>query len=104
MALSRAFAGATVFCLPLLMTMEMWWFGFTLHPLRLLQFTLINTAMLFGLSRIAGFEELHDHLDDALESFAAYGVAAITASAILFLIGAIGPQMPLSEIAGKIAI
>lgn len=86
------------------MTMEMWWLGFTLHPLRLLQFSLINMAMLFGLSRIAGFEESHSHLDGLLDAFAAYGVAAITVTAILVLIGAIGPQMPLSEIAGKIAI
>lgn len=103
-ALSRAFAGAMVFCLPLLMTMEMWWLGFTLHPLRLLQFSLINVAMLFGLSRIAGFEETQNRFDDVLDAFAAYAVGTITVTAILLLIGAIGPHMPLSEIAGKIAI
>src|SRR5688572_13858899 len=86
------------------MTMEMWWLGFTLHPLRLFQFSLVNMAMLFGLSQIAGFEESHNHVDDVLDSFAAYGVGAITVTIILSLIGAIGPHMPLSEIAGKIAI
>lgn len=104
MALSRAFAGASVFCLPLLMTMEMWWLGFYLHPLRLLQFSLLNMAMLFGLSRIAGFEESHNYVDDILDAFAAFGVGVITVTVILFLIGAIGPQMPLSEMAGKIVI
>ena len=103
-ALARAFAGATIFCLPLLMTMEMWWLGFTLHPLRLLQLSLANMVLLFGLSQIAGFEESHSHLDDVLDALAAYGVAAITVTAILWLVGAIGPDMPLSEVAGKIAI
>ena len=38
--LGRAFGGALLFSLPLLMTMEMWWFGFTLHPARLALFLL----------------------------------------------------------------
>ena len=36
MGLARAFAGAIIFGLPLLMTMEMWCLGISLHPARLL--------------------------------------------------------------------
>ena len=104
MALARAFAGATIFSLPLLMTMEMWWLGFTLHPARLLTFSLANFAVLYGLSHVAGFEASHNWLDDVLDSFAAYAVAAITASTVLALLGIIEPHMPVREIAGKIAI
>ena len=103
-ALSRAFAGATIFCLPLLMTMEMWWLGFSLHPTRLLLFSLANLGMLYGLSHVAGFEASHNRIDDLLDAFAAYGVAAITAAIILALFGVVEAHMPLSEIAGKIAI
>ena len=103
-ALGRAFAGATIFSLPLLMTMEMWWLGFYLEPWRLVQFSLFNMVILYFLSRVAGFEQSHNWIDDVLDAFAAYGVAAITASAMLWLIGAIRPDMTAEEIAGMILI
>jgi putative integral membrane protein (TIGR02587 family) len=103
-ALGRAFAGAVIFCLPLLMTMEMWWLGFALHPERLLTFSLANFALLFGLSHVAGFEASHNWVDDVLDAFAAYAVAALTSAIILLLLGVIEPHMPLREIAGKIAL
>ena len=103
-ALSRAFAGALIFCLPLLMTMEMWWLGFYLEPWRLAQFTLGNVVLLYGLSNVAGFEESHNWLDDVLDAFAAYFVAAVTAGALLFLMGAIRPDMTFAEITGLIAV
>ena len=104
LALSRAFARALIFCLPLLLTMEMWWLGFYLEPWRLIQLTFGNVLLLYGLSRVAGFEESHNWADDILDAFAAYLVATATAAAVLFLIGAIRPAMTLSEVTGMIAI
>ncbi len=103
-ALARAFAGATIFCLPLLMTMEMWWLGFYLPPWRVAQFSLVHMIMLYGLSKIAGFEESHNWVDDVLDAFAAYAVAVITAGSILWLIGCFRPGMTSAEVAGMIAI
>lgn len=103
-ALSRAFAGATIFSLPLLLTMEMWWLGFYLAPWRLIQFSLANMIILYFLSRVAGFEESHNWLDDVLDAFAAYAVGAIASSILLWLIGAFRPAMTAAEIAGMIAI
>lgn len=103
-ALARALTGAVIFSLPLLMTMEMWWLGFYLEPLRLFQFSLANIVMLFFLSRVAGFEETHSALDDTLDAFAAYAVAAFAASALLWLIGAIRPEMTDWQVAGMVAI
>jgi len=103
-ALSRALAGAIIFSLPLLMTMEMWWLGFYLEPWRLIQFSLANMVMLYFLSRVAGFEQSHNALDDVLDAFAAYAVAVVAAAALLWLIGAIRPQMTAEEIAGMIAV
>ncbi len=103
-ALGRAFAGATIFGLPLLMTMEMWGLGHSLSPLMLLQFSLANMAMLFGLSRVAGFEESHRSLDDVLDALAAYAVGVLVSIAGLALIGVIGSGTNLTEAAGKIAI
>lgn len=103
-ALGRAFAGAVIFGLPLLMTMEMWGLGHALSPLMLLQFSLANLVMLFGLSKVAGFEESHRSLDDVLDALAAYAVGVIVSVIGLNLVGVIGPDTHLAEAAGKIAI
>lgn len=103
-ALGRAFAGATIFGLPLLMTMEMWSLGHSLSPLMLLQFSLANLVMLFGLSKVAGFEESHRFLDDLLDALAAYAVGTLVSVASLALIGAIGPGTGFDEAVGKVAI
>ena len=101
--LGRVLAGAVIFSLPILMTMEMWWLGFYLERPHLLQFV-VNFAMLVGLSRVSGFEETTDWGDDAMDAFAAYAVAAIWSALILWLFGIIEVHQPLGEIIGKIAI
>lgn len=53
--LGRAFGGALIFALPLLMTMEMWYLGFYLGPWQIAQFALLMVPMLAGLSHFAGF-------------------------------------------------
>lgn len=102
--LGRAFAGATIFGLPLLMTMEMWTLGHALAPLMLLQFSLANMIMLLGLSKVAGFEESHRFLDDLLDSLAAYAVGALVSFVLLILVGVIGPGTAPGEAVGKVAI
>lgn len=102
--LGRAFAGAVIFSLPLMMTMEMWRLGFYLDPLRLLQFLAVNFVVVVGLSRLSGFEPTVDWYDDLMDAFAAYGIAFLASAAALALFGIIMPDMPMSEIVGKIAI
>ncbi|MDP8994874.1 MAG: TIGR02587 family membrane protein [Pseudomonadota bacterium] len=102
--LGRAFAGAIIFSLPLLMTMEMWWLGFYLERFHLLQFGLLNFLVLVGLSRFAGFEETYSWTEDVLDAFAAYAVAAVAALLILLLFGIVTPEMSRQEVIGKIAI
>ena len=102
--LGRAFAGAILFSLPMLMTMEMWWLGFYLEPHLLLQFVVVNFIILVGLSRVSGFEKTRGWGDDVMDAFAAYAVAAIWSTMILVLLGIVGPEMPAKEVVGKIAI
>ncbi|MCA1662504.1 MAG: TIGR02587 family membrane protein [Novosphingobium sp.] len=103
-ALARAFAGALIFGLPLLLTMEMWWLGFEADSRRLTLFLVVDLVVLYGLSHVAGFEESHSWVDDVLDAFAAFLAAAIVAALVLAVIGAIEPGQPLREIAGKIAV
>ena len=104
MALGRAFAGALIFSLPLLMTMEMWSLAHSVRPWMLLQFMLFHLAVLFGLSKVAGFEQTRSWIDDALNSFSAFGVAAVTALVVLTLFNVIQPGQSPAEIASKIVI
>lgn len=104
MGLARAFAGAIIFGLPLLMTMEMWFLGIALHPGRLLVFLGVNFLILVGLSRFGGFERTDSVGEDIMDALAACGVGIIGSAAILWLLAIISPAMPVDEIAGKIAI
>ena len=104
MGLARAFAGALIFGLPLLMTMEMWALGVSVHPLRLLGFLAVNFVILVGLSRFGGFERTDTLVEDVMDALAACGVGIVGSAAILWLLAIIGPAMPLDELAGKIAI
>ena len=102
--LGRAFAGAIIFSLPLLMTMEMWYLGFYLDRMKLLLFLLVSFAVLVGLSRVAGFEKTTGLVEDVVDAFAAVAIAVFASAVVLLLFGVIRPDMPLSEIVGKIAI
>ncbi|MFO7322166.1 MAG: TIGR02587 family membrane protein [Chloroflexota bacterium] len=102
--LARAFAGAVIFALPLLMTMEMWAFGFTLAPYRLMVFIVLTIPLLVGMAHFLGFEPTFDAQEDVVDAFVAYAVAFIAAAFVLLLLGVIQPGMSGREIVGKIAL
>lgn len=104
MGLSRAFAGALLFALPLMMTMEMWALGFYAHPSRLLIFLLVNFAILVGLSRFGSFERTATLFEDILDAFAAVGIAILASATVLALFGIVTLEMRLDEIVGKVAV
>jgi putative integral membrane protein (TIGR02587 family) len=102
--LARAFAGAIIFGLPLLMTMEMWWLGFHADPARLCLFLVVNFLVIVGLSRFGGFERTVSVSEDILDALAAYGIAIVASSVLLSLFAILTPDMPVSELVGKVAI
>lgn len=102
--LGRAFGGALIFALPLMMTQEMWRLGFTIGPPRLLLFMAANAAILVGLSVFAGFEETVRLRDDVMDALAASGVGIVTSAVLLLLLGVLTPEMSWSEILGKVAL
>jgi putative integral membrane protein (TIGR02587 family) len=102
--LARAFAGAVIFSLPMLMTMELWSIGFYVPPLKICVLLLVMLPLLVGLSRIAGFEPTSTLGDDVVDAFVAIAVAAVVATGVLLLFGIIFPAMPASEVIGKIAV
>ncbi|MEN3747822.1 TIGR02587 family membrane protein [Sphingomonas sp. HF-S3] len=104
LGLARAFAGAILFGLPLLMTMEMWSIGLNAQPARLLLFLILNFVILVILSRFGGFEPTASLAEDVLDALAAYGVGIVAAALILTLFGLAGPRTPLDELVGMVAV
>lgn len=102
--LARAFGGAVIFALPLLMTMEMWWLGFYLDRLRLALFLLLSVPLLIGLSYYVGFEDTFDWRDDVLDGITALAAGFAAAALVLAILGIIGPHQPWREVVGKVAL
>ena len=102
--LARAFGGAIIFALPLLMTMEMWAIGVHVPPLRLVLFFAFNFLVLMLLSRFGGFERTASLGEDVLDALAAYAVGMIASATILWLFGLLEPGMSLDGAVGRIAI
>jgi putative integral membrane protein (TIGR02587 family) len=103
-ALARAFGGALLFALPLLMTMEMWQLGSTMPPLRLALFLFAMFPLLGGLAYYAGFEESFGWLDFLLNACVAYAVAFVAAAIGLALLAALQPGMSAEEIVGRLGL
>ncbi|NJC41154.1 putative integral membrane protein (TIGR02587 family) [Brevundimonas alba] len=103
--LGRAFGGAILFSLPLLMTMEMWWFGFSLHPGRLALFLIVAAPLLVGLAYYAGFSHQHHGVAHAvLDTFVALAVGYLTAALLLTVMAIVQPDAPLRHSIGQIAL
>lgn len=103
-ALARASAGAIIFALPLLMTMEMWELGFYMDRFRLALFILVTLPVLFGLSYFAGFEETFCWQDDLIDALSAFAVGFLMSAALLTVFAIVRLDQPLPEIIGKIAL
>lgn len=101
---ARAFAGAIVFGLPLLMTMEMWWLGFHADRGRMALLFILSFPLLVGLSHYSGFEPTFGWVDDVVDTFVACAVGFVSSGVILLLFGLIEPGMAASEVIGKIGL
>ena len=102
--LGRAFAGALVFNIPLLMTMEMWEQGVVMGRWRLLLFILTGLPLLYGLAYYAGFSKRRGLVNDALDTAVALAVGFVTASLLLILFGVVEWDAPPHQALGMVAL
>lgn len=102
--LGRAFAGALIFNIPLLMTMEMWEQGVVMDRWRLLTFIVAGLPLLYGLSYYAGFSKRRGLVNDTLDTGVALAVGFITASVLLVLFGVVEWDAPPREALGMVAL
>ncbi|HEY0969965.1 MAG TPA: TIGR02587 family membrane protein [Gemmatimonadales bacterium] len=102
--LARAFAGAMLFALPLLMTMEMWQLGFYMDRWRLVLLLVVQLPLLVGLSHMSGFEPTFDLREDAVDACAALAVGFVSSAALLAVMGVVTRGMSADEMIGKVAL
>jgi len=100
----RALAGALIFALPMLMTMELWSIGFYIHPLKLALLLVLTVPLLIGLSWLRGFEPTSTLREDVLDAFIALAIGVFAAAIILYLFGLISSDTSMREVIGKIAL
>ena len=103
-SVGRAFAGALIFALPMLMTMEMWQLGIALHPWRILVLLVAVVPLLLGLSRFSGIRNTAHWLDEVADVLVAILISGLTAAIVLWIFDVITSEMPVREIISKLAI
>jgi putative integral membrane protein (TIGR02587 family) len=102
--IARAFSGAILFALPLLMTVEMWSLGSSLPPGRIALFLGLTIPILVGLSYISGFEPTFRLEEDAVDAVIALGVGLAASTTVLALLGLVRVGMPPTEAVGRVAL
>ncbi len=101
---ARGFGGALLFSLPLYLTMEMWWLGFYMNPLRLALLLALGLPLLVGLASISGMERTHGKLEAVIGGLTGYGIGVVSSAAVLAVLGILGPADPLPDVVGKIGV
>lgn len=102
--LARAFGGALIFAIPLFMTQEMWGFGATMEPWRLIAFVALGLPLLYGLADYAGFDARRSATSDVLNTFTALAVGSATSAALLAAFGIIDGASPPGDAVGQVTI
>jgi putative integral membrane protein (TIGR02587 family) len=102
--LGRAFGGALIFSLPLLMTQEMWDLGHYMDRYRLLLLVVLSLPLLFFLSHYSGFEKTPSWKEDVRDVIIACGIGLLTSGLVLSLLTLITPDISLSDAVGKMAV
>ncbi len=82
-AFSRAFAGAAVFGIPLVFTMEMWWIGKSLPLNYLFVIFIIGFVANFAIAYVAGFRDEHSVRLAFDEGIDALAVGVVLAAVLL---------------------
>jgi putative integral membrane protein (TIGR02587 family) len=104
LGLGRGAAGAMLFGIPMLMTMELWALGFSVERTRLLLMLVINIPMLIVLADLIGFERTTTWQQALRDATIAYALGTLISAVLLVMLGIIKTPMPFSEMLGKTAI
>jgi putative integral membrane protein (TIGR02587 family) len=102
--LIRGISGGFLFGIPLLYTMEVWWIGSSVKPIRLLIAIAITFTIVFLINQTTGFRSSTDiHVSDALmDTVEALSLGLFCTTCVLVLFQEINLETPLGEALGKL--
>ena len=100
----RGIIGGLLFSLPLLYTMEVWWAGFSSHPLHLILYVAATFILLLGYNYFAGIRHDANLLEVVIDSVEEMGLGLLISATVLFVLGRVTLDMTLGEAIGKITI
>lgn len=102
--LARGTAGALLFALPMLMTMEMWFLGLYVNSWRLMLLCILNLPLLLLLARRIGFENINSWSQALRDAITAYGLGIAVSAGVLLLFGVLNDQLTASNIVARVAL
>jgi putative integral membrane protein (TIGR02587 family) len=100
----RGFAGAFIFAMPLLYTLEMWTIAITADLWKLIALLLIALALNIVVNYYSGFKDGRDWRGALEQSVEAMAIGIVGAVLVLLVIDKISPGDPLRTIAGRIVL
>jgi putative integral membrane protein (TIGR02587 family) len=100
----RGIAGGLIFSLPLLCTMEVWWSGFLLDPVRILLYVAATFVLLLLYNRFAGLRRDASFREVAIDSVEEMGIGLVVAAAMLWLTGQLDLGSGRYEVTGKVVM
>jgi putative integral membrane protein (TIGR02587 family) len=103
-AYARGVAGALLVGMPTLMTMEMWWGGFTISSPRLLLLLATNFGVLLVLQHYSGLHPRKTRLAQLRAAIVAAGMGLVMSACILLVLGVLRHDTVFRDAIGKIAL
>jgi len=102
--LGRAFGGALIFGLPMLMTNELWELGATMDRVRLALLVLLGIPLLVGVAHRIGFEATFGWREDLRDAAIALGIGLLASAAILSLFNLMAGDLSADALVGRVAV
>lgn len=104
MEYGRGIAGGLLFSLPTLYTEEVWDWGASISPERLLLGLLFTFLLLLGYNRYAGLRQDASLAEVAIDSVEEYGLGLLLSALLLWLLNQITADMAFTEAMGKVIL
>ena len=103
-AYARGVVGGLLVGMPTLMTMEMWWGGFTIPSSRILLLIVVNFGVLLVLQHFSGLHPRKTATGQLRAAIVACAIGLLVSAVILLIFGVVGPDTVLSDIIRKVAL
>ena len=100
----RAFAGAFIFAMPLLYTLEMWTIGATIKPWKLLAMLIIALVLNIAVNYYSGFKETRTWRGALEQAVEVVAVGLVAAAVVLLTIDRISPGDSLESVLGRFVL